>query len=168
MAGPDKLTVLAVDTDKKTVLDRGHLELVDNVIDPTTGTIKLKSTFANPKRTLWPGGFVNVRLLVNTRQNATVVPSVAIQRGPQNSYVYVLKSDGTVEMRTVKVAMVADPDAVIEDGIEPGEQVAVDGMARLQNGSAVTVQKPGADAAAAEGLSAPLSPSTGSSRAPKQ
>lgn len=163
MQGVDKLTDLAVGTDKKTVLDRGQLELVDNQIDPTTGTIKLKSTFPNPKRTLWPGGFVNVRLLVSTRLNATVVPSVAIQRGPQNSYVYALKSDDTVEMRTVKVGMLADPDAVIDDGVQPGDKIVVDGMARLQNGSAVTTQRP-----AAEGLSAPLSPTTGLSRAHKQ
>jgi multidrug efflux system membrane fusion protein len=142
-----KLPVFAVAADNKTQLDQGKLQLIDNQIDPATGTIKLKSTFPNADHLLWPGGFVNVRLLVDTHHDATVVPAVSIQRGPQGTYVYVLKPDNTVELRPVSVAMIADTDAMIQSGVAPGEKVIVDGMSRLQNGSAVTTGTPNQSAA---------------------
>jgi multidrug efflux system membrane fusion protein len=155
-----KLPVFAVAADNKTQLDQGRLQLIDNQIDPATGTIKLKSTFPNADHLLWPGGFVNVRLLVDTHHDATVVPTVSIQRGPQGTYVYVLKPDNTVELRPVSVAMIADTDAMIQSGIAPGEKVIVDGMSRLQNGSAVTTGAANQSAATA----APQQPA----RHPKQ
>jgi multidrug efflux system membrane fusion protein len=134
-----KLQVIAVGNDGHT-LDTGTLELVDNQIDQATGTIKLKSTFPNDKLMLWPGGFTNVKLLLTTRKNAVVVPTVAVQRGPSNSYVFLYKpEDKTVTMRTVKVAMSQDLDSVIDDGLAEGDQVVIDGMAKLQEGSKVTL-----------------------------
>jgi len=141
-ANPDtKLQVAGMASDNQTVLDNGVLELVDNQIDQNTGTIKLKATFPNDKRMLWPGGFVNTRLLVSTQKDMLVIPTVAVQRGPQNiSYIYVYAPDkGTVAMRTVKVGMVESEDTVIDDGVKEGEQVVTDGMAKLQDGSKVTV-----------------------------
>ena len=142
MNGQSKLPVFAVGSDNKTQLDKGQLELIDNQIDQTTGTIKLKSTFPNTGHLLWPGGFVNVRLLVDTQKGATVVPTVSIQRGPQGTYVFVLKSDNTVELRAVTVGLIEDTDAVIQQGVQAGEQVVIDGMAKLQNGSQVTTANP--------------------------
>jgi multidrug efflux system membrane fusion protein len=140
-----KLQVQALASDNHTLIDTGALELIDNQIDQTTGTIKLKATFPNDKAMLWPGGFVNVQLLVTTRKDAMVIPTVAVQRGPQNvSYVFVYKpDDSTVEMRTVKVGMTAGQDTVIDDGLKDGEQVVTDGMAKLQDGSKVKL--PGAE-----------------------
>ena len=100
------------------------LELIDNQIDQATGTIKLKATFPNAQHQLWPGGFTNVRLLLTTRENALVVPSPAVQRGPQSTYVFIYTpEEGKVEMRPVKLAMTEGADAVIEDGLADGEQV---------------------------------------------
>jgi multidrug efflux system membrane fusion protein len=150
--GADKLPVLATSADNVTVLDTGVLELVDNQIDPATGTIKLKATFPNARRALWPGGFANVRLLVTTRKDALIIPTVAVQRGPQNNaYVFVYNADGgTVEMRTIKVAMTDQQDSMIDDGLKEGEQVVIDGMAKLQDGSKVTLADAKDSAAAPE------------------
>lgn len=146
------LQVQAMGEGGKTVLDTGTLSLVDNQIDQTTGTIKLKATFPNEKRRLWPGGFVNVRLLLAIRKDSIVVPSTAVQRGPQGAFVFVLKEGGdTVEMRPVTVAMTADQDAVIEKGISEGEKVVTDGMAKLQDGSSVSAGDKKADKAAVTG-----------------
>ncbi len=149
MDGTSKLPVFATGSDNKVQLDQGQLELIDNQIDQATGTIKLKSTFPNPGHLLWPGGFVNVRLLVDTHKNATVIPAVAIQRGPQGTYVFVLKPDNTVELRPVTVGIIEDLDAEIAKGVSPDEKVVVDGMAKLQNGSQVTTANGGAQNAAA-------------------
>lgn len=136
----DKLTVLAVQNEKDAPLDRGVLELVDNRIDPATGTVRLKATFPNEKRQLWPGGFANVRLLLDTQKGALVIPSVAVQRGPQGSYVFVYKSEGsTVAIRTVKTGHVEGADTVVEEGLQEGEPVVIDGMSKLQDGSKVTL-----------------------------
>ncbi len=144
-SGSQKLAVLAMGQDGKTVVDNGMLELVDNQIDQTTGTIKLKATFPNKDHMLWPGGFSNMRLLVKTQQNVLVVPSVAVQRGPQGTYVFVLQPDHTVKIRPVTVAMAQDNLSVISDGLQDNEQVVTDGMIKLQDGSKVTLpgeQKP--------------------------
>jgi multidrug efflux system membrane fusion protein len=132
------LPVIALDRDNSTPLDRGAVSVVDNQIDPTTGTIKLKATFPNAKRALWPGQFVNVRLLVETREQGLVVPASVIQRGPQGAYAYVIKADATVEVRPVEVAQIDAGFALIDHGLAPGEQVVVDGQYKLQAGSRVT------------------------------
>jgi membrane fusion protein, multidrug efflux system len=130
-----ELTVLAVDRDNKTVLDEGKLVVIDNQIDVATGTIKLKATFANKDLQLWPGQFVNARLLVTTRKGAIVVSAAVIQRGPEGSYAFVIKDDSTVEVRPVKVAFIEDGQAVIDEGLRSGERVVVEGQYRLQAGS---------------------------------
>ena len=140
-----KLSVEALGADGKTIIDSGLLELVDNEIDQTTGSIKLKATFPNKDHMLWPGGFTNVRLLVSTQAGALVIPSVAIQRGPQGTYVYVLQPDKTVKIRQITVGPTQGDNAIIADGITDGEQIVTDGMIKLQDGSKVALvsdQKP--------------------------
>ncbi|HXB02304.1 MAG TPA: efflux RND transporter periplasmic adaptor subunit [Opitutaceae bacterium] len=140
-----KLAVVAFDRDSRAPIDQGVLSVVDNQIDTTTGTIKLKATFPNDKLALWPGQFVNVRLLVETRKNGLTVPASVIQRGPQGSYAFVIKADSTVEVRLVQVAQIDGGVALIDQGLEPGEQVVVDGQYKLQDGSSVTISPaPGA------------------------
>jgi multidrug efflux system membrane fusion protein len=137
--GGQKLPVLAMGQDGKTVVDNGMLELVDNEIDQTTGTIKLKATFPNKDHMLWPGGFSNMRLLVKTESGVLVIPSVAVQRGPQGTYVFVVQPDHTVKIRPITVAMSQDNLSVISDGLQDNEQVATDGMIKLQDGSKVAL-----------------------------
>jgi multidrug efflux system membrane fusion protein len=138
-----KLPVVAYDRDSRAPIDQGVLSVVDNQIDPTTGTIKLKATFPNDKLALWPGQFVNVRLLVETRKKGLTVPASVIQRGPQGTYAFVIKADGTVEVRPVQVAQIDAGIALIDQGLSPGEQVVVDGQYKLQDGSSVTIQHQG-------------------------
>jgi len=121
------------------VLDRGHLAVLDNQVDPSTGTIKLKAEFPNAERLLWPGGFVHVRLRVATLRDALTVPPAAIQRGPRGSFVYVLKPDNTVTRAMVRVSH-EDPEvAVITEGAHPGNRVVTEGAARLAEGARVRV-----------------------------
>jgi multidrug efflux system membrane fusion protein len=145
------LPVLALDRGNTTTLDQGKLAVVDNEIDQTTGTVKLKATFPNPDLKLWPGKFVNARLILTTRKNATVVPSSVVQRGPQETYAYVIKPDKTVEMRPIKVAQTENNQALIDSGLQPGEQVVVDGQYKLQPGARVELTTPQAQQAAAPG-----------------
>jgi len=112
---------------------------VDNQIDQTTGTVRLKAVFDNEDSALFPNQFVNARLLLDTRKGATVVPVVAIQRGTQGAYVYVVKDDQTVAARPVSVGAVQGDDASIESGVAPGELVVVDGADKLKDGSKVEV-----------------------------
>lgn len=133
----NKLKVLAVDRDNTTVLDEGVLSVVDNQIDPTTGTIKLKATFPNPNLRLWPGQFANTRLLLTVRSNAVVVPASVVQRGPEGSYAFVVDEDMSVQMRPVKVAYIEQQDAVIDSGLHPGEKIVTDGQYKLQPGSKI-------------------------------
>jgi multidrug efflux system membrane fusion protein len=137
-----KLPVFAVDTTGRTKLDEGVLELVDNQIDPTTGTMRLKATFRNARRRLWPGGFVNVRLELNQRRDAIVVDAPAVQQGPDGTYVYLIKPDQTVEARLVKVVTIQDGQAVIESGLDRGDQVVLTGQDRLKVGMSVSVSQP--------------------------
>jgi len=132
-----ELTVLAVDRDNKTTLDTGKLAVIDNQIDITTGTIKLKATFPNDHLKLWPGQFVNARLLLTTRKAGVVVPAQVVQRGPDGAYAFVIKDDSTVQLQTVKVAQIEDGMALIDEGLTNGQQVVVDGQYRLQAGSKV-------------------------------
>jgi multidrug efflux system membrane fusion protein len=118
------------------------LAVVDNEIDPTTGTVKLKATFPNDDLKLWPGKFVNARLVLTTRKDATVIPSSVVQRGPQGTYAYLINPDKTVEMRPIKVAQTEGNLALVDDGLKPGEQVVVDGQYKLQPGAHVELTTP--------------------------
>jgi multidrug efflux system membrane fusion protein len=132
------------------LLDRGTLTVLDNQVDPTTGTIKLKATFPNAEDKLWPGGFVGVRLLVDVAKAATVVPPAAVQRGPSGTYVYVLSAGDHVKRRSVTVAHEDENASVVTAGVEPGDQVVIDGAARLTDGARVTLAEPaGAEPAGA-------------------
>jgi multidrug efflux system membrane fusion protein len=136
------LKVFALDRGNTKTLDEGALAVVDNEIDQTTGTLKLKATFPNDKLQLWPGKFVNARLILTTRKDATVVPSSVVQRGPQGTYAYVIKTDKTVEMRPIKVAQTEANVALIDSGLKAGEQVVVDGQYKLQPGAHVELTTP--------------------------
>jgi multidrug efflux system membrane fusion protein len=150
-AAAGELAVLAFSRDNQTKLGAGALAVIDNVIDQTTGTVKLKATFANSDRALWPGQFVNARLLVDTRRNGIAVPAAVVQRGPQGTYAFVIKPDQTVEMRSITVEQVQDGVALIADGLRPGERIVIDGQYRLQPGSKVAPSERGKPSAASEG-----------------
>lgn len=149
------LPVVATEADGTTVIDQGSVSLVDNAIDQTTGTIKLKATMPNQQLTLWPGGFVNVRLLLDTRHDGLVVPATAIQRGPDSSFVYVVGQDQTVSMRPVTVALTENGEALLDKGVEPGETVVVDGSSRLKAGSKVSQRETAAASTGAGSTGAP-------------
>ncbi|WP_156963529.1 efflux RND transporter periplasmic adaptor subunit [Muricoccus aerilatus] len=118
---------------------RGTLLTVDNAVDPTTGTIKAKATFPNEDRVLWPGAFVNLRLRIEVVPQATVVPLVSIQRGPDGTYAFVVKEDRTVEQRPVTVGQMTLSDAVVQSGLRPGERVVTSGGLRLSAGTTVAL-----------------------------
>lgn len=143
-AGP--VEVQAVSADDQTQLAAGKLTLIDNQVDPATGTIRLKGTFDNADEALWPGEFVNTRLVVGVDKNAVTIAARALQRGPNGEYLFVIKPDMTVEIRNVEVAEVENGIAAIGKGLSPGEQVVVDGQYRLDQGSKVNPQTPTADA----------------------
>jgi len=123
-------------------LDRGQLTVVDNQVDPATGTIKLKASFPNQDLKLWPGAFVTIRLRVETLRAAVTVPPVAVQRGPRGPYVFVLTDNSTVARRQVTVRHEDLAAAVIADGLAAGERVVVDGAARLSDGARIAVLEP--------------------------
>lgn len=131
------LVVEAYNRDNQTKLATGKLETIDNQIDPTTGTGKLKAVFANAEHTLWPNQFVNVRMLLEVKKNSVVVPAAAVQRGPQGTYAFVVKPDKTVELRPVQVGLTQQNVAAITSGLNPGEIVVTDGQDKLQAGSRV-------------------------------
>ena len=145
-ASLSELTVLAAQRDNTTTLGEGRLAVVDNQIDTTTGTIKLKATFPNTDLRLWPGQFVNVRVLVTVRKGSAVVPASVVQRGPEGAFAFIIKEDQTVDLRPVKVAQIEQGEALIEDGLRPGERVVVDGQYKLQKGSKVKTGDAGASA----------------------
>ncbi len=120
--------------------EKGRVEFFENAIDAATGTIGLKATFDNPQERLWPGEFVNVRVVLRVDQDALVVPQAAVQVGQNNTYVFVAKPDSTVELRPVKVSRTVDGKSVIASGLEPGEQVVTDGQLRLTNGSRIEIR----------------------------
>jgi len=119
----------------------GKLSFIDNTVDPTTGTIKLKGEFANTDRRLWPGQFVDVVLTLHTQPNAIVVPSQAVNTGQQGQYVFVIKPDMTVETRPVAVNRTTKGQSVIDKGLGPGERVVTDGQLRLVPGSRVQIKE---------------------------
>ena len=133
------LTVEALGADNKSVVDRGTLQVVDNQVDQTTGTVKLKAEFPNADLQLWPGQFVNVRLLVETLRQVVVVPTAAVQRGPNGTFTYVVGDDQTVAVRPVTVSLQDDTLAVITSGLKPQERVVTTGFARISAGSKVAV-----------------------------
>jgi multidrug efflux system membrane fusion protein len=144
-------TVLAVSRDNTNVLGAGILAVIDNQIDTTTGTLKLKATFANENLRLWPGQFVNTRLLLTTRTDSPVVPASVVQRGPDGAFAFIIQEDQTVKMRPLKIAQIEGGMALIDEGLKPGERVVVDGQYKLQPGSHVkpaeSAGKAGADGA---------------------
>ncbi len=136
-----KLTVDAFDHDQTTKLASGSLLTLDNVIDTTTGTLKLKAIFPNTDNALFPSQFVNARLLVDTLQNVTLIPTPAIQRNAQGAFVYVIKSDQTAAVRNITPGT-TDGTVTAVDGLQPGEVVATNGFDKLQDGAKVNVRAP--------------------------
>jgi membrane fusion protein, multidrug efflux system len=121
----------------------GGITFIDNAVDQTTGTIRVKATFPNDSKRLWPGQFVNVTVRLTSDPDALVVPSVAVQAGPDGQYVYVVKSDQTVEMRPVIVSRTAGKETVLKDGVKPGDTIVLDGHLRLVPGSKISIKSGG-------------------------
>src|SRR5690348_7811986 len=133
------LSVDAQRSDNDAVLDHGVLRVVDNQVDQTTGTVKLKAEFPNANLQLWPGQFVNIRLLINTLQQVLVIPTSAVQRGPNGAFVYVVKDDNTASMRPIVVQKQDETRTVVKSGIEANERVVTTGFVRLTDNSKVSV-----------------------------
>jgi membrane fusion protein, multidrug efflux system len=147
-----KGTVSAIATAQQgnsTALDQGTVQLIDNQIDTTTGTIRLKAVFPNTRLKLWPGQFVNVRLLERTDENALTVPAAALQRGPDGMFVYVVQPDSTVAMQPVEVANNSESFAIVTKGLKAGQRVVTSNLFRLQPGARVQVLAPAPGNAAA-------------------
>jgi membrane fusion protein, multidrug efflux system len=137
-----QVSVAALSRDEsKNQLDRGTIELIDNQIDPTTGTIHLKVIFPNKEERLWPGEFVSARVLVRTARNVLTIPAQALQRGPDGLYVYVVGPDSKVEARTLKVGYNDEEVAIVEGGLTEGERVATSNFYRLQPGAVVSINR---------------------------
>ena len=133
------LPVLAYSQDNTIKLEEGTLGLVNNQILQTTGSIQLKANFPNKEHRLWPGQLVNARLLVDTQHNGLTVPASVVQQGPNGPFAYVIDPDGTVAIRSVKVAQVSDGQALIDSGLQANEHVVTDGQYKLQPGVQVTI-----------------------------
>ncbi len=146
-----KLPVTATPQDAAAQPSVGTLSFVDNAVDMTTDTIKLKATFDNPDRRLWPGQFARVSLRLTTLDNATVVPSQAVQTGQDGQYVFVVKDDQTVEQRAVTIGQRVEDDTVVQKGLKPGETVVTEGQLRLEPGSRVTTDLTGRGGGAGRG-----------------
>jgi multidrug efflux system membrane fusion protein len=129
------LPVLAYSQDDTTRLDEGKLDLIDNQIVQTTGTIRLRASFPNAKRLLWPGELVNARLLLDTRHDGLTIAASAVQQGPSGSFVWVIGSNGTVQTRAVTIAEISDGQALVDSGLQSGENVVAQGQYRLQPGA---------------------------------
>jgi multidrug efflux system membrane fusion protein len=136
----------ALAADNRTVIEHGTLSVVDNQVDQTTGTVRLKAAFPNKTITLWPGQFVNVRLLIDTLKSAVVVPAAAVQQGPNGPFVFVIGQDNTVTAQEVQVSQQDDTRAVIAAGVVPGTRVVTTGFGRLTNGSRVSTGAAASDA----------------------
>ena len=135
------LNVVAYAGDNKTELERGILLTPDNTIDTTTGTIKMKATFPNAHQTLWPGQFVNIRLLLGTEANVIAVASSSVQHGPNGLYVYRVGPNNTVAVQPIQIARQEDSLYIVSDGLTEGAVVVASGQSRLQAGSRVTVRE---------------------------
>ena len=151
-----KLQVQAVIPGQEKNPETGVLAFIDNAVDRTTGTIKLKGTFENKKRNLWPGQFVSVTLYLYLQSDAIIVPSQAVQSGQMGQFVYVLKEDQTAEVRPVVVARTYENDSIIEEGLKPGEQVLTDGLLMIKPGAKVQIKEsPGAQKSGASPAAQP-------------
>jgi multidrug efflux system membrane fusion protein len=156
------LEVLALPQgNERDILDRGTLAVMDNQVDPTTGTIKLKATFPNDRLQIWPGAFVTVRLKVQTAHDAVVIPPVAVQRGPRGTYVYVVNGDKTALRRPINVGHEDLVASIVTDGLTTGERVVIDGASRLTDKAKVSIVQP---AGAEPAPNAPHEPETASRR----
>jgi multidrug efflux system membrane fusion protein len=145
MKSGGRLQVDAFNRDQSQNLSTGYLLTVDNQIDPTTGTVRLKAEFANKNNELFPNQFVNARVLLDTKRDTTIVPTAAIQRSPQGAFVYIVKEDKTVSVHPVRVGP-GEADVVsIEEGLSPGDLVVVEGAERLREGSKVELPSQGQD-----------------------
>jgi multidrug efflux system membrane fusion protein len=133
------LAVDALRSDNNAVIDHGKLTVVDNQVDPSTGTVKLKAEFPNANLQLWPGQFVNVRLLIDTLKQVVVIPTGAVQRGPAGTFVYVIKDDNSAAMRPIAVTKQDETQTVVKSGLEPPERVVTTGFARLTDGAKVSI-----------------------------
>jgi multidrug efflux system membrane fusion protein len=145
-----KVTVEALTGDGATVLDKGALDVIDNQVDQTTGTVKLKATFPNAALALWPGQFTTIRVAVDVLDDVVTVPGPAVQQGPDGPFVFAVKPDSTVEQRGVLVARQDAALAVISTGVEAGDRVVTTGFTRLRDGAKVAVGAPGAGSAPEE------------------
>jgi multidrug efflux system membrane fusion protein len=156
-----QLSVDAYDRDDTNKIAAGKLLTVDNQIDTTTGTYKLKAVFGNENNILFPNQFVNIHLLVDTKRNVTIVPAPAIQRGPQGTYVYLAQPDQTVKIQQVTLALSAGNSVGISEGLQPGDTVVVDGQDKLQDGSKIEARNPTGGA-----LNPPGRPAQGQNQTP--
>jgi multidrug efflux system membrane fusion protein len=134
--------VAAYDRDNVRLVSSGTLSTIDNLIDPATATYRLKATFKNEDERLWPGEFVNVRILVDTRKDVVVIPPVAVQRGPHGLFAWVVKSDNTVEPRPIQTGTTTGDRTIVTAGVNDGERVVTDGQYKLQTNAPVTITAP--------------------------
>ncbi len=144
--------VAAYDRDNVRLLSTGKLATIDNLIDQATATYRLKAMFANEDEKLWPGEFVNARLLLETRKDVAVIPPPAVQRGPHGLFAWVVKADNTVEPRPIGIGATTDGRTIVTSGLDGGERVVTDGQYKLQIGASVTITSP-RNAANADGAS---------------
>jgi multidrug efflux system membrane fusion protein len=135
-----KLQAEAYDRNMTKKLADGTLMSIDNQIDTTTGTARLKAVFPNDDFGLFPNQFVNIKLWLNTQRGVIIIPAVAIQRGPSGTFVYVVQDDNTVAVRDVKVGLTEGTDVSVDSGIKPGEQVVIDGAEKLTEGTKVVIR----------------------------
>jgi multidrug efflux system membrane fusion protein len=134
--------VAAYDRNNTRLLSTGTLTTIDNLIDPTTATFRLKATFTNADEKLWPGEFVNARLLVDTRKDVVVIPPLAVQRGPRGLFAWVVKSDNTVEPRPIETSATTGDRTIVSSGVNDGDRVVTDGQYKLQTNAPVTITAP--------------------------
>jgi multidrug efflux system membrane fusion protein len=142
LKGNARLPVEAWDRAWRNTLASGELASLDNQIDVTTGTVRLRARFANADLALFPNQFVNARMLLDTRSGVVTIPGAALQRGSQGSFVYVIKDDGTVSVRPVKLGPGEGERVAVESGVAAGERVVTDGLDRLREGARVQVAGP--------------------------
>jgi multidrug efflux system membrane fusion protein len=135
--------VAAYDRDNNRLLSNGTLSMVDNLIDQATATYRLKAMFNNADEKLWPGEFVNARLLLATRKGVVVIPPVAVQRGPHGLFAWVVRPDNTAEPRPIEIGTTTGDQTIVTSGIKDGERVVTDGQYKLQTNSPVTITAPG-------------------------
>ncbi len=159
-----ELAAEAIAPDGRTIVDRGVLRVVDNQVDQTTGTIRLKAEFPNKTLALWPGQFINIRIEVENLRAATIIPTASVQQGPNGSFVYVVSADGAAKMRSVRIATQDERLAAISEGVQPGEQIITSSFSRLREDTpvSVTVQPitgPGENGTAVQPARGQLSPS---------